>query len=178
MERDERLPGLDRDLLAELDRLRENDLFLGGQERDTGDLAQVHADGIVDRHLVRVGDDLDLVGVRLRRRRGRRSRLEIRHRRLERIDRHEVGADGQAGIHRLVGRDLGTGVGRRRGLTGRPTTVGAGFVEDVRHWFSGSLGDTPVGPRARRAWTAFGFAGRRTPRLDNRRPPFPGDRRA
>ena len=38
---------LDRQL-AELDRLGQHDLFLGGQERDLADLLEVHPDRVVD----------------------------------------------------------------------------------------------------------------------------------
>ena len=64
MEREDRLPGLDDDLLAELDRLGEDDLLLGGEERDLADLLEVHPDRVVDPDHVR-GQRLELLGRRL-----------------------------------------------------------------------------------------------------------------
>ena len=43
-----RLPRLLDELLAELDRLGEDDLLLGGQQRDLADLLEVHPDRVVD----------------------------------------------------------------------------------------------------------------------------------
>ena len=48
MERDDPLPGRLDELLAELDRLGQDDLFLGGQEGDLADLLEVHPDRVVD----------------------------------------------------------------------------------------------------------------------------------
>lgn len=42
------LPRLFRGLLAKLDGLGEDDLLLGSQQRDAGDLTQVQPDGIID----------------------------------------------------------------------------------------------------------------------------------
>ena len=52
------------DLLAELDRLREDDLLLGGEQRDLADLLEVHPDRVVDPDHVR-GQRLELLGRRL-----------------------------------------------------------------------------------------------------------------
>ena len=58
------LPGASDDLLAEFDRLGQDDLLLGGQEGDLADLPQVHADRVV--HLDHVGrEGLELLGGRL-----------------------------------------------------------------------------------------------------------------
>jgi hypothetical protein len=63
-ERQDRLPGLQRNLFAELDRLGQNDLFFGTQQGDAADLAQVHPDRVVDLdHVDRKG--LELLGGRL-----------------------------------------------------------------------------------------------------------------
>ena len=48
VERDDRLPRLVDDLLAELDRLGQDDLLLGGQQGDLADLLEVHPDRVVD----------------------------------------------------------------------------------------------------------------------------------
>ena len=64
VERDDRLPGLDDDLLAELDGLGEDDLLLGREERDLADLLEVHPDRVVDPDHVR-GQGLELLGRRL-----------------------------------------------------------------------------------------------------------------
>ena len=56
-------PGLVHDLLAELDGLGEDDLFLGIEERHLADLLEVHADGVVDAdHVLRHGVELGLRG--------------------------------------------------------------------------------------------------------------------
>ena len=74
------LPRLLDDLLAELDGLGQDDLFLGGQQGDLADLLEVHPDRVVDAD--HVGADglevlggrlLDLLGVELGRRVGRRA---------------------------------------------------------------------------------------------------------
>jgi hypothetical protein len=57
---EDRLPGLDDDLLAELDGLGEDDLLLGGEERDLADLLEVHPDRVVDPDHVR-GQGLELL---------------------------------------------------------------------------------------------------------------------
>ena len=64
VERDHRLPGRLDGLLAELDRLGQDDLLLGGQQGDLADLLEVHPDGIVDPDHVR-GERLELLGGRL-----------------------------------------------------------------------------------------------------------------
>ena len=78
MERDDPLPGRLDHLLAELDRLGQDDLFLGGQQGDLADLLEVHPDRVVDPD--HVGRDrlellggglLDLLRVELGRRIGR-----------------------------------------------------------------------------------------------------------
>ena len=64
VERDDPLPGRLDQLLAELDRLGQDDLFLGGQQGDLADLLEVHPDGIVDPdHVGR--ERLELLGGRL-----------------------------------------------------------------------------------------------------------------
>ena len=72
------LPGRLDHLLAELDRLGQDDLFLGGQQGDLADLLEVHPDRVVDPD--HVGRDrlellggglLDLLGVELGGRVGR-----------------------------------------------------------------------------------------------------------
>src|SRR3990172_1946896 len=64
VERDEALPGLLGELLTELDRLGQDDLFLGRQEGDLADLLEVHPDRVVDPdHVGREG--LELLGRRL-----------------------------------------------------------------------------------------------------------------
>ena len=72
VERDDPLPGRLDHLLAELDRLGQDDLFLGGQQGDLADLLEVHPDRVVDPD--HVGRDrlellgrglLDLLGVEL-----------------------------------------------------------------------------------------------------------------
>ena len=47
-ERQDRLPGLLGDLLAQFDRLRQDYLFLRRQKGDAADLAQVHPDRVVE----------------------------------------------------------------------------------------------------------------------------------
>ncbi len=64
MERHHRLPGRLDGLLAELDRLGQDDLLLGGQQGDLADLLEIHPDGIVDPDHVR-GERLELLGGRL-----------------------------------------------------------------------------------------------------------------
>ena len=64
-ERERGAPRLLDDLLAELDGLGEDDLFLGVEEGDLADLLEVHADGVVDADHV-LGHGLELgLGVRL-----------------------------------------------------------------------------------------------------------------
>ena len=58
------LPGLLDHLLAELDRLREDDLFLGGQQGDLADLLEVHPDRVIDADHVGA-DGLEVFGGRL-----------------------------------------------------------------------------------------------------------------
>jgi hypothetical protein len=53
VERDHPLPGRLDELLAELDRLGQDDLLLGGQEGDAADLPEVHPDRVV--HTEHVG---------------------------------------------------------------------------------------------------------------------------
>ena len=61
MERDDPLPGCLDHLLAELDGLGQDDLFLGGQQGDLADLLEVHPDRVVDPdHVGR--DGLELLG--------------------------------------------------------------------------------------------------------------------
>ncbi len=69
VERDDALPGRLHELLAELDRLGQDDLLLGGQEDDPADLVEVHADRVFDPDHVR-GERLELLGGRLRKRLG------------------------------------------------------------------------------------------------------------
>ena len=64
MERDDTLPRRLDELLAELDRLGQDDLFLGGQQGDLADLLEVHPDRVVDPDHVG-GDRLELLGGRL-----------------------------------------------------------------------------------------------------------------
>ena len=64
VERDDRLPRLLDDLLAELDGLGQDDLFLGGQQGDLADLLEVHPDRVVDADHVGA-DRLELLGGRL-----------------------------------------------------------------------------------------------------------------
>ena len=61
VERDDALPRLFGQLLAELDRLRQDDLFLGGEQRDLADLLEVHPDRVVDPDHVR-GDGFEVLG--------------------------------------------------------------------------------------------------------------------
>ena len=49
VERDHPLPGRLDQLLAELDRLGQDDLLLGGQEGHLADVPEVHPDRVVDR---------------------------------------------------------------------------------------------------------------------------------
>ncbi len=60
-ERQHGLPRLDDHLLAKLDRLGQDDLFLGGQERGPTDLVEVDPDGVVHADGVG-GDGLDFGG--------------------------------------------------------------------------------------------------------------------
>ena len=61
VERDDPLPGCLDHLLAELDGLGQDDLFLGGQQGDLADLLEVHPDRVVDPdHVGR--DRLELLG--------------------------------------------------------------------------------------------------------------------
>ena len=64
VERDDALPRLLDQLLAELDGLGQDDLFLGGQQGDLADLLEVHPDRVVDADHVR-GDRLEVLGGRL-----------------------------------------------------------------------------------------------------------------
>ena len=84
VERHEALPRLLDELLAELDGLGQDDLFLGGQQGDLADLLEVHPDRVVDAD--HVGTDglevlggrlLDLLGVELGRPFGRQARRGI-----------------------------------------------------------------------------------------------------
>ena len=81
VERGDALPRLVDELLAELDGLGQDDLFLGGQQGDLADLLEVHPDRVVDAD--HVGADglevlggrlLELLGVELGRRVGRQPR--------------------------------------------------------------------------------------------------------
>ena len=64
VERHHRLPRLLDHLLPELDGLGEDDLLLGGQQRDLADLLEIHPDRVVDAdHVGREG--LELLGRRL-----------------------------------------------------------------------------------------------------------------
>ena len=76
VERDDALPRLVDELLPELDRLGQDDLFLGGQQRDLADLLQVHPDRVVDAdHVGREGLELGGGGLlELLRRRAWRAR--------------------------------------------------------------------------------------------------------
>ena len=104
VERDDPLPGCLDELLAELDRLREDDLLLGRQQGDLADLLEVHPDGIVDpdhvgrdRLEVLRGRLLDLGRVEL----GRGVERELG------VDRLAVGADdldGDVAVGRCIGR--------------------------------------------------------------------------
>ena len=61
VERDDPLPGRLDHLLAELDGLGQDDLFLGGQQGDLADLLEVHPDRVIDPdHVGR--DGLELLG--------------------------------------------------------------------------------------------------------------------
>ena len=84
VERCHALPGLLDHLLAELDGLGQDDLFLGGQQGDLADLLEVHPDRVIDAD--HVGADglevlggrlLDLLGVELGRAFGRKARRGI-----------------------------------------------------------------------------------------------------
>ena len=108
VERDDPLPGRLDELLAELDRLGQDDLFLGGQQGDLADLLEVHPDGIVDP---------DHVG---------RERLELLGGRLLELDRVELGRG--VGRQRRAGRlaldrDVDRDVLARRAST-RPSGAG------------------------------------------------------
>jgi hypothetical protein len=61
VEREDALPRLVDHLLAEFDGLGQDDLFLGGEERDLADLLQVHPDRVVDPDHVG-GKGLELLG--------------------------------------------------------------------------------------------------------------------
>ena len=63
-QREDGLPRLVDDLLAELDRLGQHDLLLGVEQRDLADLLQVHADRVVDADHVG-GDRVQLLRRRL-----------------------------------------------------------------------------------------------------------------
>ena len=99
MERDDPLPGLLDHLLAELDGLGQDDLFLGGQQGDLADLLEVHPDRVVDP---------DHVGA---------DRLEVLGRRLLDLGRVELG--------RRVGRQLRSGIGRGVVLDDDDADIGA-----------------------------------------------------
>ena len=105
MERDDALPGRLDHLLAELDGLGQDDLFLGGQQGDLADLLEVHPDRVVDPdHVGRDGLELlgggllDLLRVEL----GGRVRRQLRRR----IDRAVLGHDDDADVGAVLG-DLG-----------------------------------------------------------------------
>ena len=149
VERDHRLPGCLDDLLAELDRLGQNDLLLGGQEGDPADLPEVHPERVV--HAEHVGRErLGLLGGRLA---GLPSRgyLQLLGRRLlellvvergggiERrssprlgpilVDYLEAGDDPVRGRRREGGIDVGRrirGSERDRAAARRATTEGPG----------------------------------------------------
>ena len=55
VERDDPLPGCLDELLAELDRLGQDDLLLRGQEGDPADLREVHPERVVHRRAHRPG---------------------------------------------------------------------------------------------------------------------------
>ena len=108
VEREDALPGRLDHLLAELDRLGQDDLFLGGQQRDLADLLEVHPDRVVDPDHVG-GDRLELLRGRL----------------LDRL-RVELG--------RRVGRQLGGGLGAIVGHDDDPdvgAVAGVGAEVDV-----------------------------------------------
>ena len=105
MERDDPLPRRLDHLLAELDGLGQDDLFLGGQQGDLADLLEVHPDRVVDPD--HVGRDrlellggglLDLLRVELGGRVGRQLGGGI--------DRAVLGHDDDADIGAVLG-DLG-----------------------------------------------------------------------
>ena len=95
MERDDALPRRLDQLLAELDRLGEDDLLLGGEQGDLADLLEVHPDRVVDPdHVGRErlellgGGLLELLRVELRRPVDRQLRVAPRRprRRPRRVD--------------------------------------------------------------------------------------------
>ena len=97
VERDDPLPGRLDHLLAELDGLGQDDLFLGGQQGDLADLLEVHPDRVVDPdHVGRDGLELlgggllDLLRVELGGRVGRQLG--------RRIDRAVLGHDDDADV--------------------------------------------------------------------------------
>ena len=102
MERDDPLPGRLDHLLAELDGLGQDDLFLGGQQGDLADLLEVHPDRVVDPD--HVGRDrlellggglLDLLRVELGRRVGRQLG--------GRVGRAVIGDDDDADVGAVLG---------------------------------------------------------------------------
>ena len=107
VERDDALPRLLGELLAELDRLGEDDLFLGRQQGDLADLLEVHPDRVVDPDHVR-GDGLQVLGGRLVHRLRIQLRRGIRGQGRRRVRGDIVGDDHDPDI-RAVGR-------RRRGF--------------------------------------------------------------
>ncbi len=122
VEADDRLPGELHHPLAELDRLGQDDLLLGGEEGDLADLPQVHPDRVVDPdHVGR--ECLDLVGGRLAELSSRRC-LELPSRRLleflvverGRSTGNECGRSGPVPLDHLPTGD--DGVGGRRGEVG------------------------------------------------------------
>ena len=135
VQRQDGLPGLDDDLLAELDRLGEDDLLLGGEQGDLADLLEVHPDRVVDPDHVG-GQRLELLAGRLVHGVGRQlgGRLHaLGH--LDALDRlllddldRELGG---AGLRVLVGREIevlvvvivevGVRVGGHRGGRGART---------------------------------------------------------
>ena len=100
VQRDEALPRLVDELLAELDGLGQDDLFLGGQQGDLADLLEVHPDRVIDADHVGA-DGLEVLGGRL---------LDL------------LGVE----LGRPLGRELGGGV--ERGVVGDDLDVHLGIA--------------------------------------------------
>ena len=128
MERDDPLPGCLDELLAELDRLGEDDLLLGGQEGDPADLREVHPERVV--HPERIGrEHLQLLGGRLAELLSRGCR-ELLGRRAPRAPRRRARAGATGGRRRRVRIGVGGRISGARGGEGarprRATAEGPG----------------------------------------------------